>query len=62
MKIPKDLIVFISVLVAISVLFGLGKLSQGNFMKILLLMIGGITGWRMGYERGFRKGLEFRIK
>jgi len=51
-KITKELIAFLAVLVAISILFGMGSLSEENFMYVLLLIIGGFVGWGIGYERG----------
>jgi len=49
MKIPKEFIAFIAVLVIISVLRGIEALSEPNFMKVLLLIIGGFFGWGAGF-------------
>jgi len=48
-EIPKEFICFIAVLVLIGVLRATGHLAEPNFMKVLLLIIGGYLGWGVGY-------------
>lgn len=47
----KDLVAFLAVLLVIAALFGAGKLSEQNFLKVLLIILGGFLGWGLSNLR-----------
>lgn len=50
-ELTQEFLFAVIVLVIVGVLVGLDKLSQENFMQIILLIIGGFLGYAAGYLR-----------
>lgn len=58
MEISGELIFAGLVTFCITVLLALDKLSEENFMNVLLLCIGAVLGLTYGYAKGYMRGKE----
>jgi hypothetical protein len=56
LELTNELVFSLFVLVALSVLLAIDKVSQENFIRIILLLIGAILGVAYGYAKASRKG------